>query len=89
MDREDLAVGSHGLSSGRDREIMFSRDPVKWKQVKVAVDGDTAFEVSLPRDREMVKRAIEILAEHEFQGGGKPTPRGMSMLGNYFIMGGT
>ena len=58
VDREDLAVGSHGLSSGRDREITFSRDPVKWKQVKVAVDGDTAFEVSLPRDREMVKEVV-------------------------------
>ena len=63
MDREDLAVGSHGLSSGRDREIMFSRDPVKWKQVKVAVDGDTAFEVSLPRDREMVKQVVDAYFE--------------------------
>ncbi|KAF9790408.1 fungal-specific transcription factor domain-containing protein [Thelephora terrestris] len=59
VDREDLAVGSHGLSSGRDREIMFSRDPVEWKQVKVAVDGDTAFEVSLPRDREMVTQVVD------------------------------
>jgi hypothetical protein len=63
VDREDLAVGSHGLSSGRDREIMFSRDPVKWKQVKVAVDGDTAFEVSLPRDREMVKQVVDAYFE--------------------------
>lgn len=63
VDREDLAVGSHGLSSGRDREVMFSRDPVEWKQVKVTVDGDTAFEVSLPRDREMVKQVIDAYFE--------------------------
>ena len=42
---------------------MFSRDPVKWKQVKVAVDGDTAFEVSLPRDREMVKQVVDAYFE--------------------------
>ena len=42
---------------------MFSRDPVRWKQVKVAVDGDTAFEVSLPRDREMVKQVVDAYFE--------------------------
>ena len=42
---------------------MFSRDPVKWKQVKVVVDGDTAFEVSLPRDREMVKQVVDAYFE--------------------------
>jgi len=63
VDKEDLAVGSHGLSSGRDREIAFQRDPVKWKQVKVAVDGDTAFEVSLPRDRETVKKVVDAYFE--------------------------
>ena len=78
-DREDLAVGSHGLSSGRDRGITFSHDPVRWKQVKVAVDGDTAFEVALPRDREMVKQVIDayferlnphrpIFLRHDFEG---------------------
>ena len=77
-DREDLAVGSHGLSSGRDRGIMFTRDPAKWKQVKVTVDGDTAFEVSLPLDHEMAKQVVDayferlnphrpIFLRHEFE----------------------
>jgi hypothetical protein len=63
VDREDLAVGSHGLSSGRDRQILFSDDPVKWKQVVVAVDRGTAFKVSLPHDRQMVERVVDAYFE--------------------------
>jgi len=76
-DREDLTVGSHGLSSGRDCGIMFTRDPAKWRQVKVTMDGDTAYEVSLPRDHAMAKQVVDayferlnphrpILLRHEF-----------------------
>lgn len=63
VDREDLAVGSHGLSSGRDRGIMFTGDPVRWEPVKVTVDGESGFEVSLPRDRDMVKRVVDAYFE--------------------------
>lgn len=42
---------------------MFSSDPVKWRQVKVAVDSDPGFEVSLPRDRKVVKQVVDAYFE--------------------------
>ena len=44
---------------------------------------------SCERDREMVNRAIEILAEHDFQGGGRTAQRGPVILNGAFFLGGT
>jgi curved DNA-binding protein CbpA len=46
--------------------------------------------VACERDREMVNRAIELLEEHEFHGGGKTVQRGpVVMMNNFFTVGGT
>ena len=47
--------------------------------------------VACERDREMVRRAIEILAEHEFQGGSRTMQRGPVVMNgfNFFTVGGT
>lgn len=52
--------------------------------------GFAANLVACGRDREMVNRALEILGEHEFQGGGRTAQRAPNPFANgYFMMGGT
>ncbi|KAF8240685.1 hypothetical protein L208DRAFT_1384110 [Tricholoma matsutake] len=72
-DKEDLAVGSSGLSSGRDRDISTPRDASKWVTISVRRNSTTSphpvslsntassrsFEVWLPKDREMVQHVVE------------------------------
>lgn len=73
VDKEDLAVGSSGLSSGRDRDISVARDGNKWIIVTLNRDvgvNTTPFTVTpkledtidiwLPRDRDMVKRVMDV-----------------------------
>lgn len=45
QDREDLAVGSNGLTSGRDRSIemaVTTRDPSQWVQVSIRRNAPTS-----------------------------------------------
>jgi hypothetical protein len=74
VDREDLAVGSSGLTSGRDRGVFIARDGAKWLVVTLRRDSvvghspnanykltpEDVIEVWLPRDREMVKRILDV-----------------------------
>lgn len=73
VDKEDLAVGSSGLTSGRDRDLSMTRDGNKWIIVTLNRDmgGATApfnggpkiedtVDVWLPRDRDMVKRILDV-----------------------------
>lgn len=74
MDKEDLAVGSSGLTSGRDRGISTPRDGAKWLFVSIIRDTtlvpissftvtpklEDTIDVWLPRDRDMVKRIISV-----------------------------
>ncbi|KAL0954762.1 hypothetical protein HGRIS_003713 [Hohenbuehelia grisea] len=75
-DKEDLAVGSSGLSSGRDREIGESstpRDPAKWLTVSVRRNSTSGPSMSivpapnnvpvliwLPKDRKMVDIIVNV-----------------------------
>ncbi|KDQ53103.1 hypothetical protein JAAARDRAFT_72641 [Jaapia argillacea MUCL 33604] len=68
--KEDLAVGSTGLTSGRDRESSsVPRDAAKWMPVPVRRNSivsattsapATPFQVWLPIDRNMVKYIVDI-----------------------------
>lgn len=73
-DREDLAVGSNGLSSGRDQNITETsppRDPTVWFSVSVptAVNGvpspvASKLTIWLPKDREMVNTIVDVYFNH-------------------------
>jgi hypothetical protein len=74
MDREDIAVGSHGLLSGRDSiaaETAFQYDANKWIHINsnnAIASPNTAgsaptFSVFLPKDREFVKQIVNIYFE--------------------------
>ncbi|KAJ7052505.1 fungal-specific transcription factor domain-containing protein [Mycena amicta] len=76
VDREDLAVGSSGLSSGRDRslhEAATPRDPAHWVTVTVSnafanpphietviPDLSGSMDVWLPKDRSMVEAIVDV-----------------------------
>jgi hypothetical protein len=68
VDREDLAVGSNGLTSGRDRaaqEVVLPRDSARWTTVSVrrsatASPSSKLIDVWLPKDRKMVQRIVDI-----------------------------
>ncbi|THV03178.1 hypothetical protein K435DRAFT_962559 [Dendrothele bispora CBS 962.96] len=61
-DREDLAVGSSGLSSGRDRVIQTPRDTAKWHTVSVlrTAGMSESIDVWLPKDRNTVQRIVKV-----------------------------
>lgn len=68
-DKEDLAVGSGGLTSGRDQGINEAsppRDPAKWiKRTALTVPVGSPSVTStlafwLPKDRKMVNRIVEV-----------------------------
>lgn len=73
-DREDLAVGSNGLSSGRDQNITEAsppRDPSAWFSISVATSNTgtsspTASKLTiwLPKDRKMVNRIVDVYFSH-------------------------
>ncbi|KIK25070.1 hypothetical protein PISMIDRAFT_677624 [Pisolithus microcarpus 441] len=68
-DKEDLAVGSGGLTSGRDQGINETspRDPTKWlKRTAVTIPVGSSSSVPstlafwLPKDRKMVNRIVDV-----------------------------
>lgn len=66
-DREDLAVGSGGLTSGRDQNISEStvpHDPSKWTSASLAINSSdlpgSKITVWLPKDRKMVNKIVDI-----------------------------
>ncbi|KAI9512942.1 hypothetical protein F5148DRAFT_972578 [Russula earlei] len=76
LDREDIAVGSHGLISGRDTiaaEAAFQHDVNKWVFIPMgrntimsspnAANSAPAFSVFLPKDRELVQYIVNIYFE--------------------------
>ncbi|KAH9057868.1 fungal-specific transcription factor domain-containing protein [Lactarius vividus] len=76
LDKEDIAVGSHGLISGRDSiaaESAFPHDANKWVLVPMRHDnvasspsapGPThTFSAFLPKDRDMVQHMVHIYFE--------------------------
>jgi hypothetical protein len=73
-DREDLAVGSNGLTSGRDQNITeasLPRDLNAWFSISVATSfaGAPSRAVSkltiwLPKDRKMVKNVVDVYFTH-------------------------
>ncbi|KAH9178364.1 fungal-specific transcription factor domain-containing protein [Lactarius sanguifluus] len=76
LDKEDIAVGSHGLISGRDSiaaESAFPHDANKWVLVPMRHDsvasspsapGPThTFSAFLPKDRDMVQHIVHIYFE--------------------------
>jgi hypothetical protein len=75
VDKEDLAVGSSGLTSGRDRDVAESsmpRNTSQWISVcmrrnntagnlyAAPMTTNTSINVWLPKDRTMVKRIVDI-----------------------------
>ncbi|KIK81187.1 hypothetical protein PAXRUDRAFT_15381 [Paxillus rubicundulus Ve08.2h10] len=69
MDKEDLAVGSNGLTSGRDQNITEAsvpRDPSKWMSISVATPSTTVskLKIWLPKDRKMVNNIIDVYFSH-------------------------
>ncbi|KAH8980297.1 hypothetical protein EDB86DRAFT_3248061 [Lactarius hatsudake] len=76
LDKEDIAVGSHGLISGRDSivaELAFPHDANKWVLVPMRRDsvasspstpGPThTFSAFLPKDHDMVQHIVHIYFE--------------------------
>lgn len=75
LDKEDIAVGSHGLISGRDSmaaETAFPNDVNKWVLVPMRRDSITspnatgptpAFSTFLPKDRDMAQHIVNIYFE--------------------------
>jgi hypothetical protein len=76
LDREDIAVGSHGLISGRDSiaaETAFQYDAHKWMLVPTgrnnimgspnAAGSAPTLSVCLPKDREFVQYIVNIYFE--------------------------
>ncbi|KAH7884597.1 fungal-specific transcription factor domain-containing protein [Phlebopus sp. FC_14] len=73
-DKEDLAVGSNGLTSGRDQaitEASVPRDPSKWISISVAASNagspsTTASKLNLwlPKDRKMVNNVVDVYFNH-------------------------
>lgn len=67
-DKEDLAVGSSGLSSGRDRGITeqsVPRDPSKWITVPVATSNigssiSSTLTLWMPKDRALVNKIVDV-----------------------------
>ncbi|KAH8977056.1 hypothetical protein EDB86DRAFT_3250411 [Lactarius hatsudake] len=77
LDKEDIAVGSHGLISGRDSivaESAFPHDANKWVLVPMRRDSITSspstpgpthtFLAFLPKDHDMVQHIVHIYFEH-------------------------
>jgi hypothetical protein len=76
LDREDIAVGSHGLISGRDSiaaETAFQYDANKWVPIPIGRDNilaspnaagsAPALSVFLPKDRDFVQYIVDIYFE--------------------------
>ncbi|KAI0059169.1 hypothetical protein BV25DRAFT_1146977 [Artomyces pyxidatus] len=79
LDKEDIAVGSSALISGRDRgvsEAQAPRDVTKWVHLSVrrhsvpatasptaATDPTNSVSVWLPKDRDMVRRILDVYFE--------------------------
>lgn len=76
LDREDIAVGSHGLISGRDSitaEAAFQHDANKWVPIPLdrnsviasptAAGSAPALSVFLPKDRELVRYIVDVYFE--------------------------
>ncbi|KAG1843956.1 fungal-specific transcription factor domain-containing protein [Suillus subalutaceus] len=75
-DKEDLAVGSNGLSSGRDRGITeqsIPRDLTKWISISVATSntgGSSTISTSaltmlwMPKDRSLANRIVDVYFNH-------------------------
>ena len=73
-DREDLAVGSNGLTSGRDQNITeasLPRDPNAWFSISVATSNVgvpspavSKLTIWLPKDRKMVNRIVDVYFSH-------------------------
>ncbi|KAI5987176.1 fungal-specific transcription factor domain-containing protein [Pisolithus marmoratus] len=68
-DKEDLAVGSGGLTSGRDQginEASLPHDPTKWirKAITIPVGSPSTVPSTLtfwlPKDRKMVNRIVDV-----------------------------
>jgi hypothetical protein len=75
-DKEDLAVGSNGLDSGRDRqlaELSIPRDKTHWVSVTIKTGNNVDSHIEpgtppssaattlwLPRDRDMVNHIVEV-----------------------------
>jgi hypothetical protein len=69
LEPEDLAVGSGGLSSGRDRDIIETtvpRNSGQWicvtlrRNVIATIGPASVVDVWLPKDRAMVKRVVDV-----------------------------
>ena len=66
LDKEDIAVGSHGLISGRDAsEAAFQHDVNKWVLIPMrssisAVGSAPSLSVFLPKDRELAQYIVDI-----------------------------
>ena len=72
LEPEDLAVGSGGLSSGRDRDVVETtvpRNAGHWIRVNLrkidvvglpAIGPGSGVDIWLPKDRAMVKRVVDI-----------------------------
>jgi hypothetical protein len=76
LDKEDIAVGSHGLISGRDSmaaEAAFANDLNKWVLVPMRRDSVVSspnapaptqtFSTFLPKDRDMVQQIVHVYFE--------------------------
>ena len=76
LDREDIAVGSHGLISGRDSitaEAAFQHDANKWVPIPLdrnsviasptAASSAPALSVFLPKDRDLVRYIVDVYFE--------------------------
>lgn len=73
-DKEDLAVGSSGLTSGRDQNITEAsppRDPNAWFSISVSTSNAGApspsvskLTIWLPKDRKMVNRIVDVYFTH-------------------------
>ncbi|KAG9315092.1 hypothetical protein JVU11DRAFT_4204 [Chiua virens] len=73
-DREDLAVGSNGLNSGRDQYITDAcvpRNASAWFSIHISTpnpgapsQGVSKFIIWLPKDRKMVNRIVDVYFSH-------------------------
>ncbi len=74
LDREDIAVGSHGLISGRDaNDKAFQHDVNKWVLIPMgrnsvisspnAADTTPSLSIFLPKDRELVQHIVNVYFE--------------------------
>lgn len=74
-DKEDLAVGSNGLSSGRDRGITeqsMPRDLTKWISISVATSNagssstvsTSTLTLWMPKDRSLTNKIVDVYFNH-------------------------